>query len=531
MTVIPKDPLTCDLLVLGSGIAGLRGGIEASRAGWKVFVATKDQSTESNTEYAQGGIAVPLADDDIERHYQDTIKAGDGLCDPASVRLLVNDGRERVRELIEWGAEFDRVGGLLSYTREAAHSRNRILHSHGDATGRELERVLTLKAKTMDNITLFPFHTGMSLIEGDNGCRGAWILDERKNVPLPVLARAVLISTGGVGRIFQESTNPAVTTGDGIAMALNAGMMVEDLEFVQFHPTVLFLKGAPRFLLSESMRGEGGVLRNAAGERFMKRYHPGGDLAPRDAVARAVVSEIKAQGGKPVTLDMRSLDASFVEERFPTISAKCAEYGLNLATDLIPVHPAAHYIMGGIKTDEDGRTSMEGAYAAGEVASAGVHGANRLASNSLLEGLVFSYRAMRHALDTERKISTVPIEPPPIAACGDLGWVNDARRRIASFMWEDVGIIRNEKGLLSARAKLAEERRRLETGCFNRRALETANMALVGDAVAASALYRTESRGGHYREDFPERDDVNWKRHTRLVREVEDFRFVEETVD
>lgn len=522
------DPLECDLLVLGSGIAGLRGGIEAARAGWRVIVATKDQPKESNTEYAQGGIAVPLADNDIERHFQDTLKAGDGLCKPAAVRVLVRDGRERVKELIDWGAEFDRNKGLLDYTREAAHSRNRILHAHGDATGRELERVLTLTASLEKKITVLPFHTGISLIPGDNGCRGAWVLDETEHRPEPIMAKAVLITTGGVGRLFQESTNPPVATGDGIAMALASGLVASNLEFVQFHPTVLFLKGAPRFLLSESMRGEGALLRNLKGERFMVRYDPAAELAPRDTVTRAVVSEIRAQGGHPVTLDMTGLDPAFVKERFPTIFATCGKFGIDISRDPIPVYPAAHYMMGGIETDDRGRSSMDGVYAAGEVACTGVHGANRLASNSLLEGLVFAVRAVHDALDRSWKEDTGgAVAPPVLPGLSDIERCNGFRHRIAALMWEEVGIIRSGGRLRRARVELGKIRRRLKEGHLNRRVLETSNMAFLGEAIAASAEYRKESRGAHYREDYPKTDDANWRRPTRLLKKGGGFSFPE----
>lgn len=391
--------LTTDLLVLGSGIAGLRAAIEAAGAGWDVLVATKDKPRESNTKYAQGGIAVSLSeDDDPERHVQDTLYAGDGLCREAAVRVLVDDGRERVRELIAWGAAFDRVDGLLHYTREAAHSRRRILHSYGDSTGQELERTLIAKAASFQGISVLPFHTGIRLIVCDGLCEGAWLLDEADNRPIPVFARAVLIATGGVGRVFQESTNPAIATGDGMAMGLEQGLVMADLEFVQFHPTALFLKNAPRFLLSESLRGEGGVLRNADGDRFMEKYCAQGELAPRDEVTRAIVSEIHNQGGRPVTLDMTHLNPEYIRKRFPTIYSTLLEYGLDISREPIPVHPAAHYMMGGVETDLDGRTSLRSAYAAGEAACTGVHGANRLASNSLLEGLVFGARAAKAAL-------------------------------------------------------------------------------------------------------------------------------------
>ncbi|OYW05247.1 MAG: L-aspartate oxidase, partial [Acidobacteria bacterium 37-65-4] len=332
--MIPSTPLSCDLLVLGSGIAGLRGAIEAARSGWRVILATKDRQRESNTEYAQGGIAVSLAlGDTPDQHFSDTLKAGDGLCREAAVRVLVEEGPAAVLELIGWGARFDRDGGELHFTREAAHGQNRILHAQGDATGQELERTLTETTAGMDRIQVLSYHMALGLMTDGLGCRGAWLLDETDNRPVPVFARAVLIATGGLGRLYKESTNPAIATGDGMAMALRAGMVLADLEFVQFHPTALFMKGAPRFLLSESMRGEGAILKNADGKRFMD------ELAPRDVVTRGIVAEMARTGGRTVVLDLTHLDHDYVQSRFPTIYATCLQYGLDISRSPIPVHP------------------------------------------------------------------------------------------------------------------------------------------------------------------------------------------------
>lgn len=521
--------LTCDLLVLGSGIAGLRSAVEAAQAGWRVLVATKDLPRESNTEYAQGGIAVALSEGDSpEKHLQDTLAAGDGLCKEEAVRVLVEDGPERVLELIRWGARFDREGEKLHFTREAAHARSRILHASGDATGAELERALTSKAAQEERIEVLPYTDGIRLLTDDDGCCGAWLLDERENRPFPVFSRGVVIATGGVGRLFRESTNPAVATGDGIALALHAGIVLADLEFVQFHPTALFLEGAPRFLLSESMRGEGAVLRNADGQRFMDRYHAQAELAPRDVVTRAIIAEIRRTGGRPVTLDLTHLDRRFIQQRFPTIYRTCLQYGLDITRRAIPVFPAAHYVMGGIETDVDGRTSLPHAYAAGEAACTGVHGANRLASNSLLEGLVFGQRAARAAMaDAGPAPAPRSLEPLEGGRNVDLEVVNELRRRIAAVMWEGVGILRTAEGVERARLALEGMCTLLRGGALHRRILETCNMAVVGDAVAACALRRTESRGAHYREDYPHTDPA-WKRHTRMVKEGNGYRFLEE---
>ncbi len=514
-----KPGLQYDLLVLGSGIAGLRAAVEAAQSGWTVLVATKDLLRESNTGYAQGGIAVALSSDDsVEAHVADTLMAGDGLCDERTVRVLAKDGPKRVTELMEWGAQFDRNGEHLHFTREAAHSRNRILHAGGDSTGRELERTLVAKAGATPSIRVLPYHMCLRLIIEEGRAAGAWLFDDLRQEPAAVLARSVIVATGGAGRLFQESTNPPIATGDGMAMALEAGALMANLEFVQFHPTALFLKNAPRFLLSESMRGEGAVLRNVRGERFMERYHPMGDLAPRDVVSRSIVREIKATMSSHVCLDLTGLDAAFVRQRFPMIFATCLQYGLDITTQPIPVHPAAHYIMGGIETDDDGRASIAGLYAAGEAACTGVHGANRLASNSLLEGLVFGARAGAAAVrDALPPPKTKAIEPPPFSRKGaDLEIVNTLRRQVASLMWEGAGIVRTATGIEALRSELLQIRSLIGAGAYHRRAFETLNMALLGEAIASCAEYRTESRGGHYREDFPERDDARWKRPTRM---------------
>src|SRR5580765_1042336 len=364
MTAVSKT-YHADYAVVGSGVAGLRAAIELSSAG-TVLVLAKSDLSESATAYAQGGIAVALSDEDeIGLHEQDTLAAGDGLCNPESVALLVEEGPRYITQLIEWGTEFDRAGTKLAFTREAAHSRSRILHSHGDSTGREISRALLSRAHSLPHLHLRA-HS---------------------------FTTAVILATGGLGQIYRETTNPEVATGDGMAIAYEAGAVLSDMEFVQFHPTALAIKGAPRFLLSEALRGEGGVLRNINLERFMKRYAEAQELAPRDVVARAIVSEMHRTNAQHVYLDMTAKSAEALEKRFPRIYATCMSYGLDLATDMAPVCPAAHYMMGGVKTDLWGRTSLRGLYAAGETADTGVHGANRLASNSLLEGLVFGARS------------------------------------------------------------------------------------------------------------------------------------------
>src|SRR5258707_8705735 len=382
-----------DYAVVGSGVAGLRAAIELSDAG-SVLVLAKSFLSDSATAWAQGGIAVALSDEDeIGLHEQDTINAGDGLCRPESVALLVEEGPKYITQLIEWGTEFDRAGTKLAFTREAAHSRSRILHAHGDSTGREISRALLARANSIPHLHLraHAFTTGLIIENGK--VVGVRFIDETDGSLHELRANAILLATGGLGQIYRETTNPEVATGDGMAIAYEAGAVLSDMEFVQFHPTALAVKGAPRFLLSEALRGEGGILRNIGLERFMKRYNEAQELAPRDVVARAIVSEMHRTQAEHVYLDMTDKPTEFLQKPFPRIYATCLSYGLDLATDMAPVCPAAHYMMGGVQTDLWGRTSIPGLYAAGETAATGVHGANRLASNSLLEGLVFGARS------------------------------------------------------------------------------------------------------------------------------------------
>src|SRR5436190_1959404 len=375
-----------DFLVIGAGVAGLRAAIELAEMG-TVLVVAKDSLRESSSEYAQGGIAVALSDDDeVSLHEQDTLNAGDGLCDREAVHTLVEEGPAAIQELIEWGAAFDREGEELAFTREGAHSRNRILHAHGDSTGREIARTLYHKASSLPNVSFRSYAATTELLMQETVC-GAMIWDARTGTEFAIPARAVLLATGGLGRVFLNTTNPDVATGDGVAMAYRAGAEISDIEFVQFHPTALHVEGAPRFLLSEALRGEGGVLRNAAGERFTD------ELAPRDVVSRAIVAEMRRTGAPHVFLDLTHRGPEFIRKRFPRVHETCLRYGVDISTQPAPVHPAAHYAMGGVSSDREGRTSLPGLYAAGEVACTGVHGANRLASNSLLEGLVFGARA------------------------------------------------------------------------------------------------------------------------------------------
>jgi L-aspartate oxidase len=505
--------LETDFIVIGSGVAGLRAAIELAKSGVRVTVLTKDKTSESNTEYAQGGVAVVLSDDDnAELHEGDTLVAGAGLCDEEAVRALVVDGTKYVQQLIEWGTEFDREGGRLIFTQEAAHSRRRILHAHGDSTGKEFVRALIARARAENNIVLMPFANTESLIVRDERCVGVRFLDPILRAPREIFGKAVILCTGGAGQLYQHTTNPLVATGDGMAMAYFAGAEMADMEFIQFHPTALSLENAPRFLLSEAMRGEGGVLRNKSGERFMERYDERLELAPRDIVSRSIVAEMRRTGTREVFLDMTALSEDFLRERFPKIYETCKFYDLNLAEDLLPVSPASHYCMGGVRTDLDGRTTVRGLYAAGEVSCTGVHGANRLASNSLLEGLVFGARAGKAAVadNYELRITNYELasENPEskILNPKSVEISTAVRKRVKRVMWERVGILRDA-------ASLNRALREFEQISQGNLSVSSRNFVTLAKLVAAGALWREESRGGHFRNDFPERDE-KWRVHS-----------------
>jgi L-aspartate oxidase len=525
---LPTD--VCDYIIVGSGIAGLRAAIALAPVG-RVLILTKADPAESNTGYAQGGIAAALGPGDSpERHADDTFKAGAGLCDERAVRVLVEEGPRYVRELISWGANFDcDEHGHLAFGLEAAHSVRRILHA-GDATGRSIGRAMWAQVRPLGSVSTINHAFVTDLHVKDGRVAGVWFFDQTGARRLAA-ASAVLLATGGAGQVFSETTNPAVATGDGIALAFNAGARVADLEFVQFHPTALKKADAPRFLISEALRGEGARLINVQGDTFMTKYHPDGDLAPRDVVARGIVRESRATGG-PVFLTLAHLDPDRVRQRFPTIAAMCQQVGIDIATDRIPVGPAAHYLMGGVETDEWGRTSLPGLYAAGETACTGVHGANRLASNSLLEGLVFGARA---AAAMQQPPAAAPLRedrgwkmaPPSLArvpaSSGEAGSAEPRAESlqdtagIRALMWRAAGLFRTREGL--ARAVEQLDRNYDETRTAMNRGIPQApewkrfNLLTVARLIARAALRREESRGGHYREDFPTRDDLHWRVH------------------
>lgn len=509
--------LETDFIVVGSGIAGLRAAIELAQAGARVTVLTKDRTDESNTEYAQGGIAVALSEDDeVALHEEDTLVAGAGLCDERAVRVMVEDGPRYIQELMAWGTEFDREGGRLVFTREAAHSRRRILHAHGDSTGREIVRALIARARAERGIAFVAHAATESLIVSDGRCTGVHYLDPLVRAARVLRARAVILASGGAGQVFLHTTNPQVATGDGMAMSYEAGAELADMEFVQFHPTALNIEGAPRFLLTEAMRGEGGVLRNERGKRFMSRYHERAELAPRDIVSRAIVAEMQRTATRTVYLDVTAFDKKFLAERFPKIYETCLRFGLDISRDLLPVSPAAHYCMGGIRTDLKGRTSVPGLYAAGEVACTGVHGANRLASNSLLEGLVFGARAGRAAAADclndkinskvdEASLTDDAQQQSQRQRPGDIALA--VSKRVRRLMWERVGILRNREGISRALREL-EQIAQAPLGRASR------NFVTVAKLVTRSALWREESRGAHFRMDFPKPDDERWSKHS-----------------
>jgi L-aspartate oxidase len=550
-----------DFLVVGAGVAGLRAAVELARHG-DVLVVTKESLGESNTHYAQGGIAVATeGDEDIALHLEDTVKAGDGLVYRPAAEVLVSEGPPRVAELIEWGANFDRatgadghLSGELLRTREGAHSLARILHASGDATGAEISRSLVAFARTQKRIRFAEWTRVAGLAVADGRVVAADLAGAESPDAEPgsasghaaggsprahgrVYARSVLIASGGAGQVYSDTTNPAVATGDGIALAALAGAELSDMEFYQFHPTALSLPGAPRFLLSEALRGEGAYLRNDRGERFMEHCHPLAELAPRDVVARAIAREGMAepaeQSGilpvpRPVYLDMRHVRNVDIPARFPGISAFLAHYGLDLRRDLIPIRPAAHYLMGGIRTDLGGRTSLGGLYAAGEAACTGVHGANRLASNSLLEGLVFGARAAQSMLS-----DSLPLMPASATANSGPAakplTANEAPRvekliaELQASMWATAGLLREEptlrQGLAAQAASEAGLAEIAAQGRTSRRLAEAQSLSRVAHAILVSAMARTESRGAHFRNDYPSRDDAHFQKHSVIARD------------
>lgn len=497
-----------DTLIIGSGIAGLTAALSASKFGL-VAIVTKSALRESNTRYAQGGIAAVTANDDsIELHVADTLAAGNGLSDEDAVRILCSQGPARIDELIELGVAFDRKNGELARGREAAHQRSRVLHAGGDATGAHIEAALVDAIRTSD-ATIYEHTALVDLIVTGGSVKGARFLSG-DGARFEIRASAVILATGGAGTMFEHTTNPVVATGDGFAAAFRAGAVVQDAEFFQFHPTAASVQGQT-FLISEAVRGEGAVLRDAKGERFMTAIDPRAELAPRDVVARAIAFEM-ADG--PVHLDATALGRSYLAERFPTIDKFFSTVGLDWSSELVPVTPAAHYWMGGIATDTDGRTSIPGLYAVGEVAATGVHGANRLASNSLLEGLVFGRRAVNAIAAGSSSAPTFG----EAAALEAKPYVPE-RGELQRAMWRSAGLLRDRDGLLLMQKTLSA---RPEDFCASVdrgewiEDLEDVNLATAASVLVAGALAREESRGAHHRLDFPE-TTTEWHKHQYFV--------------
>ena len=529
-----------DVLIIGSGAAGLRAALAASEHA-DVTLITKNTVTESNTHYAQGGIAVAMnLDDTIALHIKDTCLAGAGLCDVAAVEMMVSEGIPRVGELVDWGANFDWEGTLPRFTQEAAHSRRRIVHK-GDATGRETTDVLIQRVRNTERIRILQNAFAIDLLtdadekessEASVKCYGVTAIVEEQVVC--IRAKSTILATGGLGRVYPCTSNPQIATGDGFAAAWRAGCEMIDMEFVQFHPTTLFLDGAPNFLISEAVRGEGGTLLNIRGERFMGKYHEKGELAPRDVVSRSIQNEMYLTQFPCVYLDITNKTTEFIHERFPTISATTERYGLDISIDLIPVRPGAHFMMGGIRTNTDTQTNIEGLYACGEVACTGVHGANRLASNSLLECLVYGARAGRNAATFA---NTQRAHPPNLPISGNVGTsatlstgtaaeleIEAIKNAIRETLWENVSIERSGEGLQNTLAVLQEITESLGdvVTCSDTKdvsMIETVNMLNVALMITQSALARTESRGAHYRSDFPTPDDATWQRRILITRD------------
>ena len=520
--LVPFDPRDLphhftDVLIIGGGLAGLRAALGVPDS-LRVLVVTKDEVRESNSAYAQGGIAGVLdPEDHFADHIADTIAAGKGLCDESVVEMVVREAPGRIAELVDWGTRFDQHGGHVSLGREGGHSHARIVHALGDATGREVMRAVIAQVRARANVRIWQNSFTIDLLTHEGQCRGALVWDAKRG-PSLVWARATILATGGAGQLYRESTNPTIATGDGHALAYRAGAVVRDMEFMQFHPTVLYIAGSSRHLLTEALRGEGAYLRDRTGHRFMPEFHPQAELAPRDDVSRAITATMARTMHPCVYLDLRHLDAAATRARFPGIDALCKGFDLDITKDLIPVRPGAHYYMGGATVDLEGRTTLPGLWGAGEVTSSGLHGANRLASNSLLEGLVYGARAAEDVTRTLLESGSSRLEVPPIAEQDrprhreplDLADIRDSLR---SLMWRRAGITRDEIGLAEASEQVDFWCRYVLDQTFDDPAGWTLqNMLVVARLMIAAAWEREESRGVHTRKDFPE-TEPSWVRH------------------
>jgi len=530
-----------DVLVIGGGVAGLRASIAAADEGADVLLLTKDTIDESNTWYAQGGIAAVLQPaDSIESHVNDTLIGGAGLCDEKIVRIVVTEGPQRVLELLGWGANFDKdktKAHGLAFTREGGHSFARILRAYGDATGKELAQTLIRTVRSRESIRTSEKSFVIDLLTTDAGparCVGALALI---NNELQIIwAKRTILASGGAGQLYRESTNPKIATADGHAMAWRAGATLKDMEMVQFHPTTLYVAGSSRALITEAVRGEGAYLVDRTGYRFMKDYHPMAELAPRDVVSRAIVEQIRKTHFTHVYLDVRHLPSKEFRERFPQLAKLVDQFEIDVAKELIPIHPAAHYMIGGVHADENGVSTLANLYAVGEASCSGLHGANRLGSNSLLEGLTFGARAGLHAAQAARSdrlqfpLNLESRIPPSSKTELD---VPDIRNSLRSIMWRNVGIERTGQRLIETREIIAFWCRYVMDKTFDHATLghsailawELQNMLTVCFLIASAALTRHESRGAHYRLDFPQRDDQNWAKHLLWQRPGEEASF------
>lgn len=512
-----------DVLIIGGGLAGLRAA-NAVDSNQSVLVVTKDELKQSNSNYAQGGIAgVMTPEDRFEDHIADTVTAGGELCDKQVVEMVVREAPDHIHELIRWGTEFDREAGELTLGREGGHGQHRIVHALGDATGKEVMRAVIERTCHLGNVEIFEQTFTLDLLTHDGICRGALVANQYGSKTL-VWAKQTILCTGGVGQVYRESTNPSVATGDGHAIAYRAGAELRDMEFVQFHPTVLYIAGSSRSLITEAIRGEGGQLIDRQGHRFMLDYDERAELAPRDVVSQAIASQMEKTRHTNVYLDLSHLDSTFVVKRFPGIAAACAEFGIDITKDPIPVRPGAHYMIGGLTVDENGATTVPGLWAAGEVTSTGLHGANRLASNSLLEGLVYGEHAGRCASQAAAGIAddfrALPLTNERVSSPSESLDLADIRNSLKSLMWRAAGVQRSRVELETATETIDNWCRYVLARQFRDTAgWELQNMLTLSRIMVSAALAREESRGVHLRTDFPEMDDEKWHRRISYRRD------------
>ncbi len=511
-----------DVLIVGGGLAGLRAAIAVDPQ-LTVLVVTKDNIKQSNSSYAQGGIAgVMAADDKFENHVADTLTAGGELCDPAVVEMVVREAPQRIHELMQWGVRFDLDGESLILGREGGHSHNRIAHALGDATGKEVMRAVIAWTRKLRHVRIWEQTFTLDLLTQDGVCRGA-ILDHEHYGRILVWAKQTILCTGGAGQLYRESTNPSVATADGHAMAYRAGAELRDMEFMQFHPTVLYIAGSSRSLITEAIRGEGAFLVDRNGYRFMPDYDERGELAPRDVVSQAIVNQMEKTRHPNVYLDLSHLDPKFVLDRFPGIAETCAAFGIDITRDRIPVRPGAHYMVGGVTVDLEGRTTLPGLWAVGEVTSSGLHGANRLASNSLLENLVYGAHAGQGAslaaAQMDDDYRALPLENYPLTEPDELLDLSDIRNSLKSLMWRSAGVRRSRQDLLEAQRSVETWQRYVLVRQFSApEGWELQNLLTVSRLVVRAALDREESRGVHLRTDFPQTDNEHWQRRITFRR-------------